>query len=356
MTESNFDINTLLREHLKGFKPYSSARSEYTGSDAIFLDANENPLGSASGQDYNRYPNPYNTHIRQKAAALRNVVKEQVFMGNGSDEAIDLLYRAFCEPGRDNVIICPPTYGMYETSAQLNNVALREVLLIDDFQLDLEAIHAAIDANSKMIFLCSPNNPTGNLLHSEDIKWVLKTFPGLVVIDEAYIDFSPAESWVSRLDQYPNLVVLQTLSKAWGMAGIRVGMAFASPEIIKILMGIKPPYNISTPAHAAAMQAMCNETQKQLYVKEMLVQLNRMTEALKRQAYVLKVYHTDANFVLVKVENPNHLYQYLVERKVVVRNRNTTPKCEGCLRISVGTREETDLLIKYLDQYPSTVI
>jgi histidinol-phosphate aminotransferase len=353
MSAENIDIQSLIRPHLRNFKPYSSARSEYTGRHAIFLDANENPFGSAYGTDYNRYPDPFNTHLRQKAAALRGVTKENVFAGNGSDEAIDLLYRAFCEPGMDHVITCPPTYGMYETCAKLNNITLKEVLLTDDFQLDIASVSACINKHSKMIFLCSPNNPTGNLLHTQDIVWVLEHFTGLVVIDEAYIDFSPVDSWVSKLDQYPNLVVLQTLSKAWGMAGIRLGLAYAHPDVIEVLNAIKPPYNINVLTQHAGLQAMGNTSAKDRFVRDILLQMQRIEQELRKLPYVHKVYSSDANFLLVKVDDPDALYQFLVERKVIVRNRNKTPKCEGCVRISAGNREETDELIHHLHEFAS---
>jgi len=346
-----FDIQQLLRPHLRDFKPYASARTEYTGTEAIFLDANENPIGSASGESYNRYPNPLQTKVKQKIAAMRNVVKEQVFIGNGSDEAIDLIYRALCEPGQDNVIICPPTYGMYETSAQLNNVALKKVLLTADFQLDVPSVLEAVDDHTKAIWLCSPNNPTGNLLYSEDIKMILRSFSGLVIVDEAYIDFADADSWVSKLEMYPNLIVLQTLSKAWGMAGIRVGLAFASVAIIDILTAIKPPYNVSAPAQNAALKALTNETTMKLMIAEILEQRHRLSVALLRFPFVQKVFPSDSNSLLVKVEDANGLYNYLVSNKIIVRNRNKTPLCEGSIRISIGTKQENDLLLQCLEKY-----
>jgi histidinol-phosphate aminotransferase len=345
------DIQQLLRPHLRNFKPYASARTEYTGTDAIFLDANENPIGSASGEAYNRYPNPLQTKVKQKVAAIRNVVKEQVFIGNGSDEAIDLIYRAFCEPGQDNVIICPPTYGMYETSAQLNNVALKKVLLTADFQLDVPSILDEVDDHTKAIWLCSPNNPTGNLLYSEDIKMILRSFGGLVIVDEAYIDFANADSWVTKLETYPNLIVLQTLSKAWGMAGIRVGLAFASIEIIDVLTAIKPPYNVSAPAQNAALKALTNETTMKLMIAEILEQRHRLSVALLRFPFVQKVFPSDSNSLLVKVEDADELYNYLVNNKIIVRNRNKTPLCEGSIRISIGTKQENDLLLQCLEKY-----
>jgi histidinol-phosphate aminotransferase len=347
----SIDIQQLLRPHLRNFKPYASARTEYTGTDAIFLDANENPIGSASGEAYNRYPNPLQTKVKQKVAALRNIVKEQVFIGNGSDEAIDLIYRAFCEPGTDNVIICPPTYGMYETSAQLNNVALKKVLLTADFQLDVPSILDEVNDHTKAIWLCSPNNPTGNLLYSEDIKMILRSFGGLVIVDEAYIDFADADSWVTKLETYPNLIVLQTLSKAWGMAGIRVGLAFASIEVIDVLTAIKPPYNVSAPAQNAALKALTNETTMKLMIAEIIEQRHRLSVALLRFPFVQKVFPSDSNSLLVKVEDADELYNYLVNNKIIVRNRNKTPLCEGSIRISIGTKQENDLLLQCLEKY-----
>lgn len=349
----DFDIKKLLRPHLQAFQAYASARTEYTGTEAIFLDANENPIGSASGDAYNRYPNPLQTKVKQAVAALKKVEKSQIFIGNGSDEAIDLLYRAFCEPGRDNVIVCPPTYGMYETSAQLNNVGLREVLMTPDFQLDVPAILEAVDEYTRMIFICSPNNPTGNLLYSEDIKWILKTFKGLVVIDEAYIDFAESDSWITRLNLHPNMVVLQTLSKAWGMAGIRVGMAFANPELIGVLNAIKPPYNVSEPAQQLALKALANITSHHMMIAEIVEQRHRLEEALPAFAFISKVFASDANFLLVRTDDPDRLYQYLISRKIIVRNRNKAPLCAGCVRITIGTAKENDALLAALEAYQS---
>ncbi|MCO5230303.1 MAG: histidinol-phosphate transaminase [Chitinophagales bacterium] len=347
----SFDIQKILRPHLRNFKAYSSARTEYTGKDAIFLDANENPFGSASGEELNRYPDPLQSQLKAKISEIKNIATEQIFIGNGSDEVIDLLYRAFCEPGVDNVIICPPTYGMYETSANLNNISIKEVYLTRDFHLQTEQVIAAIDAHTKMIFICNPNNPTGNLLKEEDIKAIVAAFDGLVVIDEAYIDFSNAISWISKLQDYPNVVVMQTLSKAWGMAGIRVGMAFASKEIIKILTAIKPPYNVSVLAQQAALKALDNEAVKLEMAEIIMSENTRLVELFGQLDYVQKIYPTHSNFILMKVKDPNHLYKYLTEHQVVVRNRNTTPLCEGCVRISVGTPDENVELVKWMQAY-----
>lgn len=346
-----FDIQNLLRPHLRKFKAYSSARTEYTGANAIFLDANENALGSASGDDVNRYPDPVQSELKKEISKIKSIPVENIFVGNGSDEAIDLLYRAFCEPGKDNVIVCPPTYGMYETSANLNNVQLVEVLLTKDYQLQVDQVLAAVNEHTKMIFICNPNNPTGNLLHEKDIITIVEKFEGLVIIDEAYIDFAPSESWISKLSQYPNVVVMQTLSKAWGMAGIRVGMAFASKEIIKILTAIKPPYNVGKLAQEAALKALKNIAYKNEMTQTIIDQTKRLIEAFQELSYVKKVHPTHSNFILIEVDNPNGLYQYLTDKKLIVRNRNTTPLCEGCVRISVGTPVENDELLKWMKTY-----
>ncbi|MCZ2394338.1 MAG: histidinol-phosphate transaminase [Chitinophagales bacterium] len=347
----SFDIQKILRPHLRNFKAYSSARTEYTGKDAIFLDANENPFGSASGELLNRYPDPLQSQLKVKIAQLKGIASEQVFIGNGSDEVIDLLFRAFCNPEIDNVIICPPTYGMYETSAHLNNVHIKEVLLTRDFQLQTEQVIAAIDDHTKMIFICNPNNPTGNLFHDEDIRSIVSSFNGIVVIDEAYIDFSNVSSWISQLKKYPNIVVMQTLSKAWGMAGIRVGMAFSSQEITKILTSIKPPYNVSALAQQAALKALENEAVKLEMAEVIMKENSRLISVFEKLNYVQKIYPTHANFILLKVDDPNRLYQYLTSHQVVVRNRNTTALCEGCVRISVGTPDENEELLKWMLAY-----
>jgi histidinol-phosphate aminotransferase len=351
-----FDVQQLLRPHLRNFKAYASARTEYTGADAIFLDANENPLGSASGGQLNRYPDPIQKKLKGEISKIKHISTEQIFVGNGSDEAIDLLYRAFCEPLVDNVIVCPPTYGMYETSANLNNITLKSVFLTNDFQLQVDQVLAAIDEHTKMIFICNPNNPTGNLLHEVDITRIVENFRGLVVIDEAYIDFAPSESWVSKLSQYPNVLVMQTLSKAWGMAGIRVGMAFASAEIIKILTAIKPPYNVSVLSQEAALKALQNQAVQQQMIKTIMQENIRLVTEFEQFSYVKKVYPTHANFILLEVDDPNGLYKYLTEHQVVVRNRNTTPLCGGCVRISVGTKSENDELLKWMNAFDEKMV
>lgn len=349
----SFDVNNMLRPHLRKFKAYSSARTEYTGVEAIFLDANENPLGSASGEKLNRYPDPIQTQVKQKISEIKSIPTDQIFVGNGSDEAIDLLYRAFCEPGRDNIIICPPTYGMYETSAQLNNIAIQEVSLTRDYQLQTDLVLEAVNAHTKMIFICNPNNPTGNLLNNEDIVEIVEGFNGIVIIDEAYIDFAPQKSWIDKLAKYSNVVVLQTLSKAWGMAGIRLGMAFASKQIIDVLTAIKPPYNVSLLTQQAALSALKNKQLKDEMVEEILQQKARLHEEIAQFNYVKKLHPTDSNFILVQVEDPNDLYKYLIDNQVIVRNRHTTHLCEGTVRITIGSKEENDELLKWMKAYES---
>lgn len=346
-----FNLNLLLRPHLRNFKPYASARTEYTGSEGIFLDANENPIGSAGDTISNRYPDPLQIHVKQKLAGIKGVLKEQIFLGNGSDEAIDLMVRAFCEPGIDNILVCPPSYGMYETAANLNNIRMKEVLLTEDFQLNVPEILQQIDAFTKIIFVCSPNNPTGNLIHSDSIELLLRSFKGIVVVDEAYIDFSSSPSWIERLGEFPNLIVLQTFSKAWGMAGIRLGMAFASEEIIKIFNAIKPPYNISTLTQQQAMKALTNHEAMEVMVSEMNKQRDELMATLEGKSYVVRLYPTDANFFLMKVSDPDALYQFLIRNKVIVRNRNKAPLCGGCVRISVGTTDENKRLLELMDEF-----
>lgn len=346
-----FDPTALLRKHLLAVKPYSSARDEYTGSEGIFLDANENPYGSAGlGQAYHRYPDPYQHEVKKAISSVKNVPAASIFLGNGSDEPIDLLIRAFCEPGHDRVMITPPTYGMYEVSAGINNVELVKVSLKPDFQLDLQAMLAAISPEVKVLFLCSPNNPSGNLLKKEEVLTMLNAFPGLVVVDEAYIDFASDAGFLPYLHRYPNLVVMQTFSKAWGLAGLRLGMAFASPEIVRILNRIKPPYNIAAPTQELALKALQNVVAKERMVADILEQKNRLEDMLRKLPLVEHVYPSDANFLLVRLPQPREVYQFLVNEKVIVRDRSNVIHCHGCLRITVGTSEENDTLVKALSK------
>ena len=348
---SNFDFQKLIRPHLKDFQAYSSARSEFRGKADIFLDANENPYQSVGGGYFNRYPDSSNIEIRTKIAAHRKVEPNQVMVGNGSDEVIDLLFRAFCEPKEDKILICPPTYPMFKTSAILNNVGTTEVLLTPNFQLDTPNILNAIDDKTKIIFLNSPNNPTGNLLNSDDIKKILNSFNGLVVLDEAYIDFADSNSWVSQLDNYPNLFIIQTMSKAWGMAGLRLGLGFGSSDIIDIMQKIKPPYNINSVSINWALKAFDLIGEKYQMVELIRSERIKLSSLLSTLPFVKKVYDSDSNFVLVKVTEPDRLYNYLLEKGIVVRNRSKLPLCEGCLRICVGNSDENKALAKALKAF-----
>lgn len=345
-----FDLSKLIRENIKSLTPYSSARDEFKGEANIFLDANENSLGSPLPKWYNRYPDPLQLRVKEKLSEIKGVPVPNIFIGNGSDECIDILYRAFCEPGLDNVIICPPTYGMYEVSATINNVETRKVNLTSQFQLDLEGIERAIDDHTKMIFLCSPNNPTGNSLYHGDIEVLLNNYFGIVVIDEAYINFSRHRSFIAALQDYPNLVVMQTLSKAWGLAALRVGLAFASEEIIGVMNKIKPPYNINQASQELALKALEEVGQVNDMIREIVMQRELLEKELVTLPVVKKIYPSDANFLLVKVDDPAGIYRHLLDRGIVVRDRSRVELCEGCLRITVGTEPENRRLLKELEQ------
>ena len=348
---AEFYLDNILRSNVKKLIPYSSARSEFEGDAQIFLDANENSLGSALGNNFHRYPDPLQKKLKQKLSAIKNVPAENIFVGNGSDEAIDLLIRAFCNPGADNILIFPPTYGMYEVSAEINDIAINKVLLTEDYQLNIDVIKGGLDDHTKIVFVCSPNNPTGNLLNPTSIEWLLKNFNGIVVVDEAYIDFEGSQSWTQRLDKFPNLVVLQTLSKAWGLAGLRIGFAYASKEIIHVFNKIKPPYNISEATQQLALQALQNEQQAKEKTNILIQQKIRLLESFKQFDFIKTIYPSDANFILVKVDDAKHLYQYLIAKTIVVRNRSSQPLCENSLRITVGTPEENDTLLLALKSY-----
>lgn len=341
-----FNINNLVRPNVAGLKPYSSARDEYqsTGSQMVFLDANENPFQT----DVNRYPDPQQRSLKAELAKIKNVSTEHVLLGNGSDEVLDLLFRAFCEPDKDNVITLPPTYGMYKVLANINNIENREVLLNSDFEPDVEEILNSVDQNTKMIFLCSPNNPTGNSFSEEKIIHILENFNGLVIIDEAYIDFSTEESWLNKLEQYPNLVITQTLSKAFGMAGIRLGICYASVGIIEILNKIKPPYNVNELTQLRALDRVVNKKKVNSEIADLLKQRALLGGALVEVNFIKKIYPSDANFILVKVDNANKRYDQLLEKGIVIRNRTTQPLCENTLRFTVGTGEENEKLLKAL--------
>lgn len=335
------DIKKLVRKNILNLSPYSSARDEFSGAEGVFLDANENPKGS-----YNRYPDPHQTALKEVVAKVKSVSSENVFIGNGSDEAIDLIFRTFANPGKDKVIVCPPTYGMYEVSANINDVEIINIPLLPDFQLDKQAILKTIvqDINIKLIFICSPNNPTGNLI--EGIEEIIEKFNGIVIVDEAYIDFSPESTKVPLINKYPNVIVLQTLSKAWGLAGIRVGFAFAQTEIIALLNKIKAPYNISTLNQQQALSKLSNLEEFETQRKEILAERDRLETELLALPMVQKIYPSSANFLLVEVTDANRMYNELVNKKVIVRNRHTVIK--NCIRITVGTKQENNILLTEL--------
>lgn len=354
---NTFDLNKILRPHILTLAPYSSARDEYTGHVGIFLDANENPYGSVTSETYNRYPDPYQAEIKQKLSPIKQVSADRIFLGNGSDEPIDLLTRATCTPGQDHVIILPPTYGMYEVSASIHDVKIDKVSLTSDYHIDTQAVLNAVTPQTKIIWICSPNNPTGNVMQRGAIQSILENFSGLVVVDEAYIDFTDEPSWIQHLDQYPNLVVLQTFSKAWGLAGIRVGMCFASPELIRILNKIKPPYNISLPAQQALLEGLNGIEKKDRMVADILGQRDALTALLQSLPIVVKIHPTDANFLLVQFEDAKGVMDYLIRETIIVRDRSRVHLCDGCLRITVGTKEENEVLIESLKKYqPQSVI
>ncbi len=348
-----FDLQSLVRRNIRSLKPYSSARSEFEGSAEVFLDANENAFGSPAGAGLHRYPDPLQREMKDRIAAMKRVSASQIFVGNGSDEAIDLLFRIFCEPGHDEVITCPPTYGMYRVSADINDAAVREVRLADDFRLDVPAILAGISDATKLIFICSPNNPTGNLMSRESVLEIARRFTGIVVVDEAYIDFAAESSLIAELEPLPNLVVLQTFSKAWGMAGVRVGLALASTEIIDLMNRVKPPYNVSALAQQAVIDALDSESIVAEWIATARKERKSLEGSLSALGIVQKIYPSESNFLLVKVDEAKATYRYLIDEKIVVRDRSNVELCEGCLRITVGTGEENVRLISALSRFAS---
>jgi histidinol-phosphate aminotransferase len=346
-----FDLTSLVRSNIRDLKPYSSARAEFEGLAEVFLDANENAFGSPAGNGFNRYPDPLQTDLKRLIATITQVAASQIFVGNGSDEAIDLLFRVFCEPGCDEAIICPPTYGMYKVSADINDVKVREVRLTGDFQLNVPEMLSSISDRSKLIFICSPNNPTGNLMRRESIVEIAEEFKGIVVVDEAYIHFAAEPSMTWELENLPNLVVLQTFSKAWGMAGARVGLAFASDPIIALLNLIKPPYNISSLAQRAVVNAIEGSSEVDQWIAATTTERSKLAELLIRLDFVRNVFPSDANFLLVKVIDADATLRFLIHEKIVVRNRNNVEMCDGCLRITVGTAEENRRLLDSLARF-----
>ncbi|MFA9189236.1 histidinol-phosphate transaminase [Flavobacterium sp. FBOR7N2.3] len=343
----NFDINSLVRDNVKVLKPYSSARDEFEDFDTanmVFLDANENPYQNG----VNRYPDPQQANVKVILAKNKGLSPKQILLGNGSDEVLDLLFRAFCEPKEDNVISLPPTYGMYGVLANINNVEHKEILLSESFQPRVEAILEAVTANTKIIFLCSPNNPTGNSFTEESVTTILEKFNGFVVIDEAYIDFSDKASWLAKLDQYPNLIITQTLSKAYGLAGIRLGICYGSAEVIAVLNKIKPPYNVNELTQQRALERLKNQSKIDHEITSIIAQREALLQVLDQVSFVEKIHPTEANFILVKVDDANKRYDELIAKGIVIRNRTTQPLCENTLRLTIGTEEENKKLMEAL--------
>ncbi len=342
-----FSIDNITRENVKGLQPYSSARDEYVsdGSKMVFLDANENPFENG----VNRYPDPHQRKLRNVIAEQKKVDVDQILLGNGSDEVLDLIFRAFCEPKIDNIVTLPPTYGMYKVLAGINDIKNHEVVLTQQFEPDVEGIFNTVDEHTKIIFLCSPNNPTGNSLSQDIVRELINRFRGLIVIDEAYIDFTTKESWVKELGNYPNLIITQTLSKAYGMAGIRLGMCLASKEIISILNKIKPPYNVNELTQQRALDRILIVNSLQSEVSEILMQRESLCEALLQIDFVKEIYPSDANFMLVRVDDANKRDKQLLNKGIVVRNRTTQVLCENTLRFTIGTKEENKGLINALE-------
>ena len=345
----SFNINNLVRENVKLMKPYSSARDEFEDfetADMIFLDANENPFENG----VNRYPDPQQISVKTVLGNLKNLNTNQILLGNGSDEVLDLLFRAFCEPKVDNVITLPPTYGMYGVLSNINAVENKEILLSEDFQPQIEKILNAVDKNTKIIFLCSPNNPTANSFSAESVIQLLENFAGLIVIDEAYIDFSEKESWLNKLEEYPNLIITQTLSKAYGLAGIRLGICYASVAVISVLNKIKPPYNVNHLTQSKALERLGNPEKIKAEITAIIDQREELLKVLVDVKFVEKIYPTEANFILIKVDDANKRYNELIAKGIVIRNRTTQPLCENTLRLTIGTEEENKKLIEALEK------
>ncbi len=346
--KQDFDPARLVRPAIARLRPYSSARDEFSGAANIFLDANENSLGSPTEVSYNRYPDPYQRELKSMISDIENIPENGIFIGNGSDEVIDLLFRVFCEPRTDNCIVCPPTYGMYEVLAGINDVGVRRVPLIQDFELDPSGILREADERTKLIFICSPNNPTGNSFDQAVIASVADVQNALIVLDEAYIHFSSRPSVVREISERPNIVVLRTFSKAWGLAGLRLGLAVCDPRVVTLLNKVKPPYNVSAAAQREALAAIGNERKVRLMVEEILELRSGLRSDLENLAVVERVFPSDANFLLAKLPQPEAVYRRLVERGIVVRDRSRVHLCEGCLRITVGSAEENRELVAAL--------
>ncbi|HEY0896243.1 MAG TPA: histidinol-phosphate transaminase [Sphingobacteriaceae bacterium] len=346
-----FELSKILRENIRDLVPYSSARDEFQGDASVFLDANENSFGSPLAAAYNRYPDPLAGALKKRISEIKGVPPRNIFLGNGSDEAIDILFRAFCRPGIDNVLIVPPTYGMYEVSARINDVTVKKVHLTPEFQLDMEGIAETIDSNTRLIFICSPNNPTGNSMNREDVETIIANFDGLVVVDEAYINYSRQKTFIQELTEYANLVVLQTFSKAWGLAGLRLGTAFASEEIIEVFNKVKPPYNVNEASQALALEALQHVEQVNNWIRQTVAERDNLVREFAGIPAITRIYPSDANFLLVRTTDPAGIYRHLVDRGIIVRDRSKVELCEGSLRITVGTPEENQLLISALKDF-----
>ena len=355
----DFDLQNIIRPNIKTLIAYSSARHEFTGKASVYLDANENAFGSpllssfgeGKGVRYNRYPDPLQWQLKFQLARIKGVPAENIFVGNGSDEVIDLAYRIFCNPAKDNVIICPPTYGMYEVSANINDVQIKKVNLTLGFQLDVEGILNAVDDNTKLLFICSPNNPTGNNMNRADVEVLLNSFPGIVIIDEAYINYSQQKTFIQELTEYPNLIVMQTLSKAWGLAALRLGLCYASMDIIDLFNKVKPPYNVNEASQLLGIEALKDTSTVNNWIQQTVEQKDILIKAIKELTCLEKIFPSDANFILVKVKDATSLYNYLAANEVIVRNRSKDVHCNNCLRFTIGTPSENALLIKLLTNY-----
>jgi len=349
-TMNNSDIERLVRNNIRSLCPYSTARDEYKGPLGIFLDANESPYPTG----WNRYPDPRQTEVKKMIAAIKGTNIENIFVGNGSDEAIDLIFRVFCEPGKDNVVAITPSYGMYGVSAHINDTQVREVQLGEDFSLPGAKLLSSCDHNTKAIFLCSPNNPSGNAFTQKELLEIIENFNGIVVVDEAYIDFSSTSSLLPQIDTHPNLIILQTCSKARGLAALRLGLAFAQPYIIRLMSMVKYPYNINDAAQKLAIEALQRPIDAE--VRQIVSERERVSEALGRCKSVRKVYHSDANFILVKVDDADRLYEKMIADGIIVRNRTKVTGCKDCLRITIGLPQENDRMLKSISDYEESNI
>jgi histidinol-phosphate aminotransferase len=345
------NIESLVRENIKNLKPYSSARSEFRGNADVFLDANENSYGSPLDEDFNRYPDPLQWKLKQEISKIKGIPPQNIFIGNGSDEVIDIAFRIFCEPKIDNILICPPTYGMYKVCANINDVEVREVLLTKDFQLNVEGILSIVDEHTKLLFLCSPNNPTGNNFARRDIEFLLNNFSGIVVIDEAYINFSNQKPFLQELTTYKNLIVMHTLSKAWGLAGLRLGLGFASELIIDLFNKVKPPYNINGSSQLLGIKALEKISEVNQNIKNIVKERSLLEKELEQFDFIKIIYPSDSNFILIKVDDANKLYHYLLMNRIIVRNRSNEPLCENCVRVTIGTQAENEKLLNALKNY-----